>query len=263
MDREKPSRESTRRSRSPSTSSRTHQGSNNRLFYHLPDERSPRTNCSGLPASELQPQTPLNNMNGSPAISHSRINSSYSATNPSRSQHYPTNVLCSRALFHQMMKDYLEYLYPLIPVVHRPSFLKDLSRDRDVHDKDFLGLVVSICAVTVGTMPSRFREYSVHDPPIPFLNRREMINSCYNIITSLRGPGFFDELNYQKWAVSYLMQISFFQIGEHNRARMVEVEGMQLARLLDLHQISRYDGLNCIETQLRKKAFWLMFYGYV
>ena len=38
---------------------------------------------------------------------------------------------------------------------------------------------------------------------------------------------------------------------------------MQLARLLGLHQISEYMGLNCIEAQLRKKAFWLMFYGYV
>lgn len=90
-----------------------------------------------------------------------------------------------------------------------------------------------------------------------------MINSCYNAILNLRGSGFFDEINYQKWAISYLMQISFFQIGEHNRARMIEVESMQLARLLDLHQISRYDGLNYIETQLRKKGFWLMFYGYV
>ena len=44
---------------------------------------------------------------------------------------------------------------------------------------------------------------------------------------------------------------------------MIEVESMQLARLLGLHQISEYAGLNCIEAQLRKRAFWLMFYGYV
>jgi hypothetical protein len=79
----------------------------------------------------------------------------------------------------------------------------------------------------------------------------------------LRGPNFFDQINYNKWAASYLLSIAFFQIGEHNRARMVEVEAMQLARLLDLHRISKYDGLNHTETQLRKKAFWLMFYGYV
>ena len=90
-----------------------------------------------------------------------------------------------------------------------------------------------------------------------------MIRYCYKLSSDLRGPDYFDTVNLQKWATSYLMGISFFQIGEHNRGRMVDVESMQLARLLDLHQISRYDGLNCIETQLRKKAFWLMFYGCV
>ena len=90
-----------------------------------------------------------------------------------------------------------------------------------------------------------------------------MIRYCYNFSLGLKGPDYYDTVNLQKWAASYLMAISFFQIGEHNRARMVEVESMQLGRLLDLHQISGYDGLNYIETQLRKKAFWLMFYGVV
>jgi hypothetical protein len=90
-----------------------------------------------------------------------------------------------------------------------------------------------------------------------------MIRYCYDLSSELRCPDYFDRINLQKWATSYMMAISFFQIGEHNRSRMVEVESMQFARLLDLHRISGYDGLNCIETQLRKKAFWLMFYGYV
>ena len=59
------------------------------------------------------------------------------------------------------------------------------------------------------------------------------------------------------------MQIAFFQIGQHNRHRMIEVEAMQLARLLDFHKIESYNGLDCIQTQLRKKGFWLMFYGYM
>lgn len=176
---------------------------------------------------------------------------------------YPTDALCSRELLHRIMADYLDFLYPLIPVVHRPSFRNDLAQNRDIYDNDFLGLVVALCAATVGTMPSRFREYCAFPTPVKFQTRTEMVNRCYNIITGLRGSNYFDEINYSKWAVAYLMQISFFQIGQHNRARMVEVEAMQLARLLDLHHISMYDGLNCIETQLRKKAFWLMFYGYV
>ena len=158
------------------------------------------------------------------------------------------------------MDDYLESVYPLIPVVHRPSFRKDLGRNRDLHDPDFLAFVVCLIAVTVGLLSSRFQQYR---PSIRFETRTEMINCCYDICKRLRGPRYFDQINYQKWAASYLLNIAFFQIGQQNLSRMLEVEAMQLARLLDIHRISEYNGLNCIETQLRKKAFWLMFYGYV
>jgi hypothetical protein len=166
-------------------------------------------------------------------------------------------------MLNRILGDYLEYIYPMIPVVHRPTFRKDLERNRDIYDKDFLGLIICLCAVTVGTMPSRFREYRASETPITFETRTDMVNHCYQKLMELRTHDYFDEINLQKWAASYLISIASFQIGQQNRARMMEVEHSQLARLLDLHQISRYEGLNYIEVQLRKKAFWLMFYTYV
>lgn len=80
---------------------------------------------------------------------------------------------------------------------------------------------------------------------------------------ALRGPTYFDQINFQKFAIAYLLNISFFQLGEQNRSRMMECEGMQLGRLLNLHKSSEEDGLNFIEVQLRRKGFWLLYYGYV
>ncbi|KAH9209409.1 beta-glucosidase [Leptodontidium sp. 2 PMI_412] len=176
---------------------------------------------------------------------------------------FPTDSLCSRPLLNRIMSDYLDHLYPLIPIVHRPTFRADLEKGKDLYDNDFLALMLSISAATVGTIPRKFNEYRNAPNPLRFKTRTEMINHCYDMTLGLRGSDYFDEINFNKWASSYFMQIAFFQIGQHNRQRMVEVEAMQLARLLDLHQISSYDGLDCIQTQLRKKGFWLMFYGYV
>jgi hypothetical protein len=44
---------------------------------------------------------------------------------------------------------------------------------------------------------------------------------------------------------------------------MLEVEAMQLLRLLEVQYVSSYTGIDPVETQLRKKAFWLMFYSYI
>lgn len=177
---------------------------------------------------------------------------------------FATNTICSPALFHTIMEEYLSALYPLIPVVHRPSFRIDLAASRERHDRDFFGLLVAICATVIGTMPSKFEQYRSLDPALlRFHTRHDIISHCHSILTSLRGPTYFDEVGYQKWAASYLMSIAFFQVGEHNSARMVEVESMQLGRLLHFHRIENYVGLNCIDVQLRKKGFWLLFYGYM
>lgn len=177
---------------------------------------------------------------------------------------YPTDILCSRVLVKRILQDYLIYLYPLIPVVHRPSFRRDLIQDRDIRDDVFLGFILALCAVVIGIMPTRFELYRKTDPSIPFLSRAEMINRCYDMAMALRRPTYFDEVNFQKFAIAYLLGIAFFQLGEQNRSRMLECESMQLGRLLNLHRTTgAEDGLNCIEIQLRRKGLWLLFYGYV
>jgi hypothetical protein len=179
---------------------------------------------------------------------------------------FPTDELCSRDLISILMADYLNLIYPLIPVVHRPNFRSDLARNRDTTDSDFAALLVSLCALTVGLLPSRYEDYRAVDPEagkhVHFETRTAFIDCCADICYRQRTASYWDHVNHRKWAVSYVFSIACFQTGQVNRSRMFDVEYMQLSRLLGLHRISEYEGLNCIETQLRKKAFWLLFYGY-
>ncbi|KAE8374001.1 beta-glucosidase [Aspergillus bertholletiae] len=186
-------------------------------------------------------------------------------TDRSASQHlkYPTDDLWERTSFKLIMEDYIVHLYPLLPVVHLPSFRRALREDRDRDDSGFLGLVFAIAAVVVATLPSRFQHYCSLSLPLQFQSRREMVSYCADRIMGLRTATYFDEINFQKFAVSYLLYAAFLQLGDHNRSRMLNVEAMQIARLLNLHCISQYNDLNCIETQLRKKGFWLIFYTLV
>ncbi|KAH8881963.1 hypothetical protein GQ53DRAFT_464974 [Thozetella sp. PMI_491] len=177
---------------------------------------------------------------------------------------FPTDELCSRELLHAMVTDYLYLIYPLIPILHRPSFHADLAASRDLDDPEFLSLLIGIAALTVGLLPSRFHSYRAMSPEFAarFETRTAMINASYDMLIRLRDPSYFDHISLRKWAVCYLFYISFLQTGQVNRSRMLEAETKQLARLLELHRVSEQSDLNCIETQLRKKAFWLMFYSY-
>ncbi|KAH6997326.1 beta-glucosidase [Ilyonectria destructans] len=121
-----------------------------------------------------------------------------------------------------------------------------------------------LAALTVGLLPSRFPAYRAMAPDVAirFDTRMAMINTCVDMCMRLRTHSYWDHINLRKWAVCYLLSVGCFQTGQANRSRMLEVESMQVGRLLGLHRISDYEGLNRIETQLRKKAFWLMFYTY-
>ncbi|RAL07918.1 uncharacterized protein BO97DRAFT_446509 [Aspergillus homomorphus CBS 101889] len=145
-----------------------------------------------------------------------------------------------------------------------PPVLPRVSPQRSPReDSGFFALTVAIAALVVATLLSKFHVYRSHDPPLRFCTRREMVRFCYEKNLALRTSYYFDEINFQKFATSFLLFAAFLQLGDHNRARMLDVESMQFARLLNLLSISAYEGLNCIETHLRKKGFWLIFYGFV
>lgn len=173
------------------------------------------------------------------------------------------SYLCSSDLLVVIVDDYLRYIYPLIPIVHRPTFIRDVQNNRQSTDKDFSRLLVAMAAAIVALLPSRFHTYKSHSHALRFHTRKEMLDYCYQLLVSHRELEFYDTINYRKWASSYLIGIALFQIGDINRYRMLDVESMQLGRLLHFHKISEYEGLNLIETQLRKKGFWLLFYSYV
>lgn len=180
---------------------------------------------------------------------------------------YPTDELCSRPLLLLILNDYLDLIYPLVPVVHRPTFRASLAAARDVDDAEFLALIIAIAALTVGLLPSRFpvyRQSMSSALAARFKTRMAMINCCMDMCMRLRylTPTYWDQVSHRKWAVCYLLSVGCFQTGQTNRSRMLEVESMQIGRLLGFHRIADYDGLNLIEKQLRKKAFWLTFYAY-
>lgn len=64
---------------------------------------------------------------------------------------------------------------------------------------------------------------------------------CYKKVTDLR-VSYFDELGFDCHSLPVRCCIFCSARG------IISVEAMQIFHLLHLHQISHYDGLNCIET---------------
>ncbi|KAM0331230.1 hypothetical protein ACHAQA_002899 [Verticillium albo-atrum] len=177
---------------------------------------------------------------------------------------YATDELCSRSLFMIVINDYIERVHPLSPVVHLPTFRRSLANDQDVHDKEHLLLLIALATLTVGLLPSRLEVYRAADVEAAarFPTRISFITYASQMCLRLRPPDYWDQISHRKWAISYTLATAVFEVGQMNQYRMFDAEAMQLARLLGFHMSTGYSGLNCIETQLRKKAFWLQFFSF-
>ena len=143
-------------------------------------------------------------------------------TTPLAQHPYQTDAVCSRELFRRIMSDYLELLYPVVPVVHRPSFTRDLDRGRDSHDSDFFLLLLGICALTLAIAASRFEQYRIIDPTLSFQSPEAMINHCYDLFICHREATYYDEVSHTKWGVAYCFVTAFFQTGQHNRTHSTD-----------------------------------------
>lgn len=196
-------------------------------------------------------------------LSHGHPLSAMSPNWSSSSARCVTDGLCDRETLRQIMDDYIVYIYPAIPIFHLPSFRAAFDAQRDTHDAAFFGLLMGLVSLTVGILTPKFRDYQRAPRPIRFLSRVEMIDYCYAQTVQSRTASYFDEVSHTKWAISHTFYLAYFHVGKFNLSRMIELECNLFARLLELHRPSALVGLNCIETQLRKRAFWLMFYAYV
>lgn len=169
------------------------------------------------------------------------------------------HLVCSQAVFEAIMQDYLDIIYPLVPVVHRPSFRSDLRHQRYTTDLTFLSFCFAICGLVLGILPRKFAEYNAIDDSLAFSNRREAVKSIHETILRIRPLEYFDSLTLEKWAISYMIGITNAHLRHVLRARILRAETDTICGELGLNRIATYAGLDCIETQLRKKAFWLNF----
>lgn len=182
---------------------------------------------------------------------------------PSGQHGYFTDEFFPSELMSSIIDDFFIYVYPIIPMVHRPTFLKNFRENRHTRDANFFALVLAVCASTIAHHSERLLVYQTAPTPLRIQTSLEVVEYCHTQSVQSRSPRYFDEVSYNKWAIAYLFYTSFYQVGNINKSRILEMEAVLFARLLELHRISAYAGLNCIETQLRKKAFVVMMHAYV
>lgn len=170
------------------------------------------------------------------------------------------DLLCSRPVFNQLVKTFLDKLYPITPIVHRPSFAKDLDAGRETGDPAWFLMVISICAYTLAAIPRVFSEIQSLDPDLPYRNGKQMFMQCYDIINAGKRIYWIssNSVSTNHFIATYLMAISEHLIqGDHVRASVALQESIGMIKALKGHLWpAGYERLDNIEKEILKRCLW-------
>ena len=170
-----------------------------------------------------------------------------------------TSRIGSRAAFNLIIQDYLDILYPLMPMVHRPSFKNDFANNRADHGPLFYSLLLCICATVVCTLPRRFLEYTKAQWSFDFNTPYELATHLERAVIKMRGQDYFEKSTVEKCAIAYFLALAFGCVNLRGRAAMYFAEMWVLLKAMGANDPDSYVGIGFPEAQLRKKAFWLYF----
>ncbi|KAJ8080378.1 hypothetical protein PM082_017211 [Marasmius tenuissimus] len=146
---------------------------------------------------------------------------------------------------------FFDFVYPLTPCVHKPSFMADLHARREERDPLFFALVMSTVASTLVQVP---RSYLPLERPVV----RRLAQTCHEASRHIT-VATYDPPTSMHVVIRYFDCVYHFCEGHDATQHAAFGEASHIAVTLRMHEESSYEGLDPIECEVRRRIFWLLF----
>lgn len=169
-------------------------------------------------------------------------------------------------VFLEILDDFMITVYPVLPLIHIPSFTKSIQLRRYYNDQSFFRLCLALCAVTVASIPRKLPVYSRN----AFKSVTEMVDrACQLLIISrlATNPAWQDTPSMDSMIITVVMALAAMYSGGYKAGWRRATAGWAYASeatncfcSLRLYRAEGYEKLNVVETEMAKRAFWVLFF---
>ena len=169
--------------------------------------------------------------------------------------------LVPEAVFRDILDEYVARVYPVIPLVHLPTFTARVQARAFATDPAFFRLCMSICAVTVTSIPRNGGTYG-ETWYRGGNNAAEMIDRAAHLVmlSSMSStPGWQNAATVEGILVNVLLALAFHCSGRQNAGWAYLSHAMLAFRTLELYKKESYAEMSTVDAEMSKRAFWLMF----
>ncbi|KIJ17828.1 hypothetical protein PAXINDRAFT_161931 [Paxillus involutus ATCC 200175] len=146
---------------------------------------------------------------------------------------------------------FFDFVYPLTPCVHKPSFMADLQSHREERDPLFFALVMSTVASTLVQVPSSYL-------PMGRSVVRKLAQTCCEASRHITIASY-DPPTSMHVVTRYFDCVYHFCEGHDATQHAAFGEAAHIAITLRMHEEASYEGLDPIESEVRRRTFWLLF----
>lgn len=226
-------------------------------IYHV-NSTTPSLNCSqknGNPAFHTSADQfntyPLHNW---PYRQHQTLQAPFSSVIPPLNYYHRPHRLedvVPRDTVLLILALFFDYVYPLTPCLHKPSFMADVHARREEHDPLFFALVMSTVASTLIQVPRSYIPMERHAV-------RKLAQACHEASRYIT-VATYDPPSSTHVVIRYFDCVYHFCEGHDATQHAALGEACHIAITLRMHEESSYESLDPIEAEVRRRAFWLLF----
>ncbi|KZV64373.1 hypothetical protein PENSPDRAFT_656617 [Peniophora sp. CONT] len=146
---------------------------------------------------------------------------------------------------------FFDFVYPLTPCVHKPSFMADIHARREERDPLFFALAMSLVASTLVQLPRAYLPMERHAV-------RKLAQTCHEASRHISVVSY-DPPTSMHVVIRYFDCVYHFCEGHDATQHAAFGEAAHIAVTLRMHEESSYEGLDLIECEVRRRTFWLLF----
>lgn len=167
---------------------------------------------------------------------------------------------CPPQAFAAVMVDFFDEIYPIMPLVHRPTYENALKNRLYDADPEFLQLCVAMAAFTVTTFPQRLPSYGWGGPELTVAHIVELASVIVRLNRGIERRRTMVEDPTVAAVVSRMgLSYSCHHSGEFNNGWSLANESVLMFRELGLYRADAYTGLTRAGAVISRRMFWVLY----
>lgn len=165
----------------------------------------------------------------------------------------PIEAVIPRHILYGIIDVYFDYVYCLIPCLHKPSFMRDLHSRREERPggEEFVALVFAVVETTLMQMPRLIVGMPKEEARDLFVRANALVKRYLD--------REFTELTVTRCIIYYFHTVAHHHLPNKMPNAINNGANYLLSLKLRLNEEAGYKSCNPIERELRKRVFWLQY----